>query len=485
MSGHTLFAERALLPEGWRDQVLLSWNDAGRLTAVVSGAPAPAGVSRSAGPVLPGMPNLHSHAFQRAMAGLTEYQSRRQHPHQHRQQRERRQQHGHQYQYDVADSFWSWRNLMYRFAAKLTPELLEAIARQLYIEMLKAGYTSVCEFHYVHHDKDGRPYANPGELAECLIRAAAETGIGLTVLPVLYQHSGFGGMAPLPEQARFIASPEWILDLLGRLRRRHASHDGLTYGVAPHSLRAVSPLALHTLLQGLESIDPRAPVHIHIAEQMREVEECVAHTGARPVQWLLDNAAVDARWCLVHATHMDPGESGAVAASRAVVGLCPTTEANLGDGIFDAACYRKASGRWGIGSDSQISVSVREELRWLEYSQRFRDRRRNILADENHAEVADALYLSAVAGGAIASGRPVNGLAAGQRADFLVLDDTDPSLALLSSQQLLAGLVFCNHGGNPIRDVFVGGRMTIVDRAHIMQARTAQDFLAARSALLT
>ncbi len=476
MREHTLFAECALLPEGWCDQVLLSWNDAGRFTGIATGVPAPAGVPRSAGPILPGMPNLHSHAFQRAMAGLTEFQSRRQHHQQN--------QHQHGRQYDVADSFWSWRSLMYRFAAKLTPEILEAIARQLYIEMLKAGYTSVCEFHYLHHDKDGRPYANPGELAECLIRAAAEAGIGMTLLPVLYQHSGFGGMAPLPEQARFIASPEWILDLLEHLRRRNSPHDGLTFGVAPHSPRAVSPVALRTLLHGSEAIDPRAPVHIHIAEQLREVEECVAHTGARPVQWLLDNAAVDARWCLVHATHMNPGESDAVAASRAVIGLCPTTEANLGDGVFDASHYRKANGRWGIGSDSHISVSVSEELRWLEYSQRLRDRRRNVLADEKHAEVADALYLSAVAGGATASGRPVNGLAAGQRADFLVLDDTDPSLVLLASQQLLAGLVFCNHGGNPIRDVFVGGRMTVKDRAHAVQARAAQDYLAARAALL-
>ena len=466
MSGHRLFAERALLPDGWRDQVLLAWNEAGRFTAVASGVPAPAGVPRSAGPVLPGMPNLHSHAFQRATAGLTEYQSRRHH------------------RLDVADSFWSWRGKMYHFAATLTPELLEAIARQLYIEMLKAGYTSVCEFHYVHHDRDGRPYANPGALAECLIRAAADTGIGLTLLPVLYQYSGFGGIAPLREQARFINSPDWILDLLGHLRRRHAPHDALAYGVAPHSLRAISQPALRTLLQGLEGIDRCAPVHIHIAEQIGEVEECVAHTGARPVQWLLDNAEVDARWCLVHATHMDPSESDAVAASGAVIGVCPTTEANLGDGIFDAARYQKAGGRWGIGSDSHISVSVSEELRWLEYSQRLRDRRRNVLADENHAEVADALYLSAVAGGAIASGRPINGLAAGQRADFLVLDDADPSLALLSSQQLLAALVFCNHGGNAIRDVFAGGRMTIVDRAHIMQARAAQDYLAARTALL-
>jgi formimidoylglutamate deiminase len=282
---HSLFAERVLLPGGWRHNVCLHWNEDGRLTSVDTDTTAPAGVPRADGPVLPGMCNLHSHAFQRAMAGLTEYLG---HP---------------------QDSFWSWRELMYRFAARLTPDTLYAVARQLYVEMLKAGYTSVCEFHYVHHHPDGTPYPGSTRLAEQLVRAAADAGIGLTLLPVLYQHSGFGAQAPLPQQARFIANPDWILDLLARLRQDHPAHDALRYGVAPHSLRAVAPAALDALRAGLHADDPLAPIHIHIAEQTREVEDAVAHLGARPVRWLLDHQPVDTRWCLVHATHMTPDET--------------------------------------------------------------------------------------------------------------------------------------------------------------------------------
>lgn len=461
MTPSTLFASHALLPDGWQRDVVLAWDAAGRFTSIDAGVPAPRGVPCAAGPVLPGMPNLHSHAFQRAMAGLTEYRS------------------------DPADSFWSWRTLMYRFAAALNPEDLEAIARQLYIEMLLAGYTSVCEFHYLHHDRHGQPYAERGALAQCLIRAAADTGIGLTLLPVLYQYSGFGSAPPMPEQARFIHSAQALLDLLAGLRHTHAPHDGLAYGVAPHSLRAVSPESLQALLQGVDAIDPRAPVHIHIAEQIGEVQGCIAALGARPVQWLLDHVEVDGRWCLVHATHTDERERRAMARSGAVVGLCPSTEANLGDGIFDAPDYLEAGGRWGIGSDSHASVSVAEELRLLEYSQRWRDRRRNVLASARQPHVADALYLAAQQGGAAASGRPIGGLARGQRADFLVLDGTDPAISGVSPSQALAGMVFGNHGGNPIRDVVVGGRRIVDNRTHAMQAAARHDFVSVRRALLT
>lgn len=460
MSEGALFADRALLAQGWRDHVLLRWTAEGRLSSVESNASAPPVVTRARGAVIPGMPNLHCHAFQRAMAGLAEHRS------------------------DSNDNFWSWRELMYRFAAKITPELMYAIARQLYIEMLKAAYTSVCEFHYVHHDPYGAPYANPGEMSESLIRAAQDVGIGLTLLPVLYQFSGFGERPPRPEQKRFGATPAWILDLIARLSSAHAPHAGLRYGIAPHSLRAVSPDSLRELVDGARSIDRTIPVHMHIAEQVAEVEECVAHTGARPVEWLLDHFEVDQHWCLVHATHMTAVESARMAESTAAAGLCPTTEANLGDGVFEAARYFESGGRWGIGSDSNVSVSVAEELRLLEYGQRLRHQRRNVLADPNQPEVGEALYTTAAAGGASASGRPIAGLAAGQRADFAVLDETHPSLVARPSGQWLGGFVFCNHPGAPLRDVFVAGQRVIGDGRHRNQQAAAEAYQKALETLL-
>jgi formimidoylglutamate deiminase len=458
-----LYAARALLPQGWCDDVVLHWDAAGLLTEVTCGQ-APAGWPRAAGPVIPGMPNLHSHAFQRAMAGLTETRS------------------------DPHDSFWSWRTLMYRFAARLQPQQLEAIARHLYVEMLQAGYTSVCEFHYVHHASSGQPYANPAEHAERLIAAAADAGIGLTLLPVLYQYSGFGAQPPLPQQARFIHTPESLLALLQDLRQRHPPHGALRYGAAPHSLRAVSPHSLEQLRTGLHQDDPGAPLHLHIAEQQAEVEACVAALGAPPVQWLLDHQPVDARWCLVHATHMTPAEYAALARSGAVAGLCPTTEANLGDGVFDAQRYLDAGGAWGIGSDSQASVCARAELRLLEYGQRLLQRSRNVLAAAHggaHAAVADRLYPQAVSGGARAAGRPIDGLRVGQRADFLVLDADHPDLAERPAAQLLSGLVFCEHGASPIRDVYTGGQQVVSERVHRSQDTALQAYRAALRELLS
>lgn len=455
-----LLAERALLPQGWRHNVLLQWDTSGLLTGVTPDSKPGSDIPSAAGPVLPGMPNLHSHAFQRAMAGLTEYLGNPQ------------------------DSFWSWRELMYRFAAQLTPETLQAVATQLYIEMAKAGYTSVCEFHYIHHAAQGQYYANPAELSGRLIAAAQTAGIGLTLLPVLYQHSGFGGRAPLPEQARFISSTDWMLNLLAHLRRDHPQHAGLRFGVAPHSLRAVAPATLDIVRQQLHAADPSAPIHIHIAEQQKEVSDCLAQTGARPVRWLLDNQPVDERWCLVHATHMQAGETLDLARSGAIAGICPTTEANLGDGIFDGVNYLAAGGRWGIGSDSHISVCAREELRLFEYSQRLRDQRRNALASTATPAVADRLYLDAVAGGAQASARPIAGLALGQRADFLVLDAQHPNLLQRQDDQLLAGLVFCQHGETPIRDVYAGGKCIIADRQHAAQDTALADYGKALKQLL-
>ncbi|SDD71360.1 formimidoylglutamate deiminase [Paraburkholderia lycopersici] len=445
---NALFAEHAWLPGGWRRGVLLEWDAAGTLRGVTAGLPeAPAGVACAAGPLVPGMPNLHSHAFQRAMAGLTEYRA------------------------NPSDSFWSWRDLMYRFAARVTPDDLGAIASWLYVEMLKAGYTSVCEFHYVHHAQDGRRYARPAEMALRVVDAAAETGIGLTMLPVLYQYSGFGGQRPRDDQRRFVNTPEQLLAIVESLRRVRAEHDSLRYGVAPHSLRAVSQASLRTLVEGLDAMLPGAPVHIHVAEQTAEVEACLAAEGARPVQWLLDRFDVNARWCLVHATHVDRAETLALAKRGAVAGLCLTTEANLGDGIFPACDYLEAQGAFGVGSDSHIGVDWRAELRLLEYGQRLVRRERNVLASAQTAQVADRLFGAALAGGARASGRAVGALEEGARADWLVLDPQHPNLAQQAPQTWLSAVVFCEHGETPVRDVYVGGEQVVSQRRHRDEAR--------------
>jgi formimidoylglutamate deiminase len=459
MTTNRLLAVCALLPDGWHNNVLLEWDDSGCLTKV-SIDNSPDDTIQTVGIVIPGMPNLHSHAFQRAMSGLTEYRA------------------------NPTDSFWSWRRLMYGFAQKLTPPVFKAVAVQLYTEMLKAGYTSVCEFHYLHHDVGGDHYANKSETSVCLIEAAEEAGIGLTLLPVMYQYSGFGNKTANPDQARFINSPEWIIDLLQSLQSAHPQHSGLRYGVAPHSLRAVSPESLTTLLSGLKQFDDQAPIHIHIAEQTKEVDDSIAFCGARPVEWLLDNMDVDYRWCLVHATHMTPGETQALAASGAIAGICPTTEANLGDGIFNGVQYAHANGRWGIGSDSHVSISPREELRLYEYTQRLLHRQRNVLVNDDGNSVGGYLYRQALAGGACASGRPIAGLVAGQRADLLVLDAQHPDLHGKRDDALLDSLIFSNHGAPPIRDVMSGGKWVVRGGRHADDEKNAAGYRHALSNLL-
>ena len=460
MTPLTLFAEHALLPIGWARDVLLQWNASGQLIAVAPGSQAPAGTPRAPGPVLPGMPNLHSHAFQRAMGGLTEYRGAAQ------------------------DSFWSWRELMYRFAGAITPAQLEAIATGLYVEMLEAGYTSVCEFHYVHHDGDGQPYADDRELSLCLLRAAETAGIGFTLLPVLYQTSGFGGTPPNAGQRRFIRRTDDMLALLQSLKPL-CDEQGARLGLAPHSLRAVPPDALRDAIDGLTAFDATAPIHIHIAEQTAEVDACLAWSGQRPVQWLLDHAPVDARWCLVHATHMDADEYRRAAHSGAAAGLCPTTEANLGDGIFNMAQWRHAAGRWGVGSDSHATVNAAEELLMLEYSQRLATRQRNVLAGDDHAYVATAMTLDAVAGGAQASARAVAGLAVGQQADMVVLDAEHPLLqGLPTPDAMLSAHVFASHRQSAIAQVWAGGQARVQAGQHALSHSARAAFNTARRQLL-
>jgi formimidoylglutamate deiminase len=462
-AGGHLFANDALLPSGWARQVLLQWDANGRITQVSVGAAPPAGVPVAPGPLLPGMPNLHSHAFQRAFAGLTEYRA----PHPEGGQ----------------DSFWSWRRLMYRFAAHITPESLEAIATWLYVEMLKAGYTSVCEFHYLHHGQGGKPYADDTALSLALLRAARTAGIGMTLLPVLYQSSGFGGQAPRADQARFLRSTGNMLSLLEQLAP--ATHaQGAVFGLAPHSLRAVPPESLREAVAGITALDAHAPIHLHIAEQTQEVEDCIAWSGQRPVQWLLDHVPVDARWCLVHATHMAPAEYAAAARTGAVAGLCPSTEANLGDGLFDMPRWLRQGGAWGLGSDSHACVNAAEELMLLEYGQRLHLRQRNVLASSAHAQVATAMTLQAVRGGAQAAGRPVAGLAVGQQADMLALDAQHVALAGLDAERMLAAHVFASQRGSALHSLWVAGVPRVVAGRHPLHDAAARAFVATRQALL-
>ncbi len=441
-----LFAARALLPDGWASDVLFEIDATGALGRVTPGA-APGSAERAAGPVLPGMPNLHSHAFQRAMAGLAERRGR-----------------------TDAESFWSWRETMYRFVARIGPEDAEAIATQLYVELLEAGYTSVAEFHYLHHAPGGAPYADPAEMSRAHVRAARTAGIALTLLPVLYAHGGFGG-APLgAAQARFAGTPEGVLDLVHRLRA-DAGAD-LRIGIAAHSLRAVTPAELAALVAGITALDPTAPIHVHAAEQRKEVDECRASSGRTPVAWLLDHAAPDARWCLVHCTHLDDDELDRLAGSGATAGLCPTTEANLGDGIFRAPEYVAAGGRWGIGSDSHVARDPAEELRLLEYAQRLTRRERNVLASGRRPSVGGTLWTAAARGGARALGRDAGALAPGMRADLVVLDREHVDLSGRAGDAVLDALVF-GGGRGLVRDAMVGGRWVVRAGRHPARALIA------------
>ena len=441
------FAERALLPSGWADNVRIEVSADGFILRVDADADMRQ-AERLAGPLLLGMANLHSHAFQRAMAGLAEVAG------------------------NPNDSFWTWRDLMYRLVGQISPEQLGVIARQLYIEMLKGGFTSVAEFHYVHQDVSGKAYADPAELALQISQAASAAGIGLTLLPVLYSHSGFGGQAPNDGQRRFIHSTDSYLDLQARLQPLLRAQPAQQLGLCFHSLRAVMPEQISRVLA---ASDQSCPVHIHIAEQQKEVDDCMAWSGRRPVQWLYENAPVDERWCLVHATHVEPDEVSLMARSGAVAGLCLTTEANLGDGIFPAVDYIAQGGRWGIGSDSHVSLSVVEELRWLEYGQRLRDQRRNRLYRSDQPMVGRTLFDAALSGGAQALGQPVGQLAVGQRADWLVLDGNDPYIATASGDAILNRWLFAG-SDRQIRDVMVNGKWVIREGQHAGQEQSNLEF---------
>lgn len=436
----TFFAEQALLPDGWQRDVRLTVGEDGCFAAVTPRSDSD-GAIRLAGPALPGLCNLHSHAFQRAMAALAERSSA------------------------GDDNFWTWREVMYRFLAALDPDDVEAVAAWLYIELLLAGYTSVVEFHYLHHAPDGSRYADGAELSLRILAASQTAGIGLTLLPVLYSYGGFGGAAPSPGQRRFLHSFDTYAMLVEDLAARLRAWPHCRLGVAPHSLRAVTPEQLQKIIGLAECLGPNAPIHLHIAEQQAEVAACQAALGAPPVAWLLDNVPVDRRFCLVHATHMTASECERLGRSGAVAGLCPSTEANLGDGLFDAPRYLAAGGRFGVGSDSNVGIDPFEELRLLEYGQRLALRRRNVLASGPGRAVGGELFAGACIGGAQAAGQPTSRIAVGCRADLIVLDGEDPSLCGREGDALLDAAIFGPRRGL-VRDVVVAGRFVVRDRVH-------------------
>ena len=437
-----LWFATALLPEGWAERVRIGVTDGriGTLAADVDPAP---GDERH-GIALPGLPNLHSHAFQRGLAGLTERRG------------------------PVADSFWSWRELMYRFVERIGPEELEALSAFAFAEMLEAGFTHVGEFHYLHHDRGGVPYADPGELTARIAAAAQASGMGLTLLPTLYAHGGFGGAAPSARQRRFVSDPAGFARLLEASRRAVSALPGAHVGVAAHSLRAVTPEELRELV----ALGAGGVIHIHIAEQLQEVEDCRAWSGGRrPIEWLLAEQPVDERWCLVHATHASAGELAGIAASGAVVGLCPSTEASLGDGIFPAEAFVGATGRIGVGSDSNVRLDAAEELRLLEYSQRLILRARNVLALREGASTGAGVFAASLAGGAQALGIAA-GLSPGASADIVSLAADDAALAERRADEVLDTWIFS--GGRALIDcVWRAGRRVVTSGRHHERARLA------------
>ncbi|MEM9104873.1 MAG: formimidoylglutamate deiminase [Pseudomonadota bacterium] len=444
----TLFAERALLPQGWANQVRLAIDRTGRLNSVETDSSPQAGDENLGESVLlPAPCNLHSHAFQRAMAGMTEYRSAEQ------------------------DDFWSWRNLMYRFLDVLAPDEIEAIAAMVYVEMQEAGYAAVGEFHYVHHQPGGAPYDNVAELSDRIYAAAGATGIGLTHLPVLYSYGGAGEQALHGGQLRFGCD----LDRFASLHE--AASTGLNslpgdcrIGVAPHSMRATVPEQLRQLKDRFGT----GPIHIHVAEQVREVSEIESWLGARPVTWLLDNLDIDAGWCFIHATQMNKSETEGLARSGAVAGLCPITEANLGDGIFNGRTFTQSEGIFGVGSDSNVRISLSEELRQLEYSQRLHHKARNVLATGDQS-TGETLYRQIVFGGARALNRDSGSIEAGQLADLVAIDADHASLCGLRTDQLLDGWIFAA-GDTVVTDLWSAGRHCVHNGRHRQRDAVEQRF---------
>lgn len=435
----------ALLPSGWANDVQVVIT-AGAIAAVTPDVAPSAGDERHA-IALPGLASLHSHAFQRGMAGLAELRG------------------------DSTDTFWTWRETMYRFALAMSPDDVAAVATLLYVEMLEQGFTRVGEFHYLHHDRDGSHYADPAEMAARIAEAAEASSIGLTLLPSFYAHGSFGGAAPHDGQRRFVCSVEQFAKLMAASRKAIANLPGANIGIAPHSLRAVAPDELAAVIPLAEG----GPVHIHVAEQVKEVEDCLAWSGRRPVQWLLEHAPVDQRWCLIHATHTTSEEVSAFAKTGAVAGLSPMTEASLGDGIFPAREFLDAGGLFGVGTDSNVLVGVADELRQLEYGQRLKHRARNVLSGGAGRSTGRTLLDDALAGGARALAQPITGLTPGARADIVTLDTAHPSLAGRARDAVIDGWIFAA-GNGAIDCVWAGGNKVVESGRHQLRQAARERF---------
>ena len=443
-----IWSASALLPDGWAESVEIALDEHGNITWVSMGKPYTDG--ERVGVLIPGIPNVHSHAHQRAMAGLGERAGK------------------------ATDSFWSWRKIMYHYLERIKPQHLFDIAAQLYLEMLKAGYTCVGEFQYLHHNIDGQPYDNRAEMSLQCMNAAASVGLGFTALPVLYRYAGFGEADPLPGQKRFLNEGDDFLCIVDSLQAVSKQDANTAVGIAPHSLRAISQPLLNDVLNSC-GVDNLAAIHIHIAEQTREVDDCLAWSQQRPVEWLFNNFDVDQNWCLIHATHMNETETATMARSGSVAGLCPTTEANLGDGFFNAIDYFNASGRWAIGSDSHISIDPVEELRWLEYGQRLKTRKRNLLVSASNSNTGRNLLNGALQGGAQASGRKIGRIETGFRADFVALDEQHPRLYGRKQDDLIDSWIFSGNA-NLVKSVFVGGNKAIDQGQHRDEETITQNF---------
>ena len=441
--------ESVLLPRGWDSNIIVEVGADGMIRSVEDHQQTPGDHQTLSGAVIPGIPNCHSHAHQRAMSGLGERASI---------DRESGQK--------ATDSFWTWRVAMYHFLERMQPHHLYAISRQLYLEMLKSGYTNIAEFQYLHHDPRGNRYDNPAEMTLQCMQSAMDVGIGFTALPVLYRYGGFGGQDPIDGQKRFLNDADSFCELVNQLF--HASSEtanGMSsVGIAPHSLRAVTDSLLSEVISEL-GVDNLAAIHIHVAEQNKEVDDCVAWSGQRPVEWMMNCFDVNEKWCAIHATHMTSRETISLARSGAIAGLCPTTEANLGDGFFNLNEYIANNGRWAIGSDSHISISPVEELRWLEYGRRLVDRQRNIMASSSSPSTGTVLLDQSLNGGQISSGLDIGKIEVGYRADFVVLDSDHPRLYGRKEQQLIDSWIFSGNE-NIVQDVYVGGIRVIQDGHH-------------------
>ncbi len=436
----TIWAASALLASGWANNVEIEVDTSGNIATITPDTTYKSGEKQMV--LIPGIANVHSHAHQRAMAGLGERAGENSE--------------------GTTDSFWTWRKIMYHYLERIQPDHLFHIASQLYLEMLKHGYTSVGEFQYLHHAIDGSAYQNPAEMSLQCMQAAQQLGFGFSALPVLYRFGGFGSIDPLDGQKRFINDSDGFIKIVQALRTASTGDQNVSVGIAPHSLRAIDRDLLSSVIQQL---DQPAAIHIHIAEQLKEIDDCVSWSGKRPVQWLLDHFEVDEHWCLIHATHMNDDETRLMANTGCVAGLCPTTEANLGDGFFNAVDYLEQDGRWAIGSDSHISIDPVEELRWFEYGVRLQTHSRNVLASDRARNTGRNLLDAAWLGGELACGRKTGKIESSYRADFVGLDESHPRLYGRREDDLLDSWIFSGNQ-NLVKDVYVGGKKVISSGWH-------------------